>query len=247
MSRHLNILRKARIDADLFPHRAAPAHGGNRRPAPVAELVTPHGQWQQLVHELFLRREPEGPRAIGFASATAGEGTSYVVQHVAGELARLTEQPALLLEANLYRPSQAVRHGLEADPGLRRILANREFPVERCLRRTAFHHLWMLPAGSTSDGSPAAPEWARFPPVMQCLRERFSGIVVDMPPVNLSTDAMILSPLFDGVVLVVQADLCSREVIQNAVHRLGRANRNVLGTILNKRKFVIPEPIYRRL
>lgn len=245
MSRRLEILRKAKLDAELF---ARPVEREIELPFRASlDKSNGHDQWQQLVHELFLRREPAGCCAVGLASATAGEGTSYVASHLAAELARSTEQPSLLLEANVYRPSQAEEHGVEPNPGLRRILLDKGFPIDACLHQTAVEHLWVMPAGSAFNGAGGAPEWTQFPRAFEWLRGRFAGIVVDLPPVNLSTDALIAGPLLDGVVLIVAADLCSREVIQNAVTRLRRANPSVLGTILNKRKFVIPEPIYRRL
>jgi Mrp family chromosome partitioning ATPase len=240
VSVHLDILRKAQLEEELFSGSATVIQR-----APTGR-PTARDQWQQLVHELFLRREESGACAIGLASATAGEGTSYVAQHLAAELARTSDRDTLLLEANLYRPAQAVRHGVEPDPGLRRALAEREFPVESCWRETTVNHLWLLPAGSPAAGSPA-PDWTLLPCLLQGLRSRFRGIVVDLPPVNLSTDATIIGGSLDGLVLVVEADLCSREVIQHAVSRLRRANSNLLGSVLNKRKFVIPEAVYRRL
>lgn len=245
MSRHLEILRKARADGELFTRGALV-----RSPAPVKRLTRrapSRDHWQQLVHELFLREAGSGKRALGFASATPGEGTSYVTAHVAAELARTSERDTLLLELNLCRPSQAGRHGVEPDPGLRRLLVDREFPVEACLRPTVVEHLWLLPAGSASNGLGAGPDWTHFPRLLERLRARFGALVADLPPVNLSTDTLIVGGLLDGLVLVVEADLCSREVIGNAVERLRRANPNVLGSVLNKRKFVIPEAIYRRL
>ena len=250
MSRHLQILRKAQREGDLLePRRKTPGSAPDAPPRALPGASGDRDQWQQLAHELFLRREAAGRGSVGVVSATAGEGSSFVAAHLAAELARSSERPTLLLEANVYRPAQADRHGAEPNPGLRRLLPDREFPVEQCLRQTAIEHLWLLPAGSASNGSgPApAPDWTHFPQLFQALRGRFPGIVVDLPPVNLSTDTLIVSPLFDGLVMVVAADLCSREVIGNAVERLRRANSVLLGTVLNKRKFVIPEPIYRRL
>lgn len=241
MSRHVEILRRARLDGDLFTGAAAaqvavvPA-----RPASARD------QWQQLVHELFLRREESGSCAMGLAASTAGEGTSYVARHVAAELARTSEWNTVLVEANLYRPAQALRHGVEPDPGLRRLLSDRAFPIESCIRETGVARLWVLPAGSPSD-SASVPEWALLPRLLQWLRVRFRGIVVDLPPVNLSTETTIIGGWLDGLVLVAEADLCSREVLQNAVARLRRATPNLVGAVLNKRKFVIPERIYRRL
>jgi Mrp family chromosome partitioning ATPase len=265
MSRHLEILRRAKLDAQLFARAAAAenghANGHVTSQSAAAPAASPpvddapaswsnsqsRDQWQQLIHQLFLRRGLGAQRSVGLASATAGEGTSFVAFHLATELARSTAQPTLLLETNVHRPAQAQQHGVDPDPGLRHLLLDRSFPLESCLRQTAVEPLWLLPAGSAVNGSGGALDWTHFPRIFEALRERFCGIVADLPPVNLSTDAVIIGPVFDAVVLVVEADLCSREVIHNAVARLRRANPNVMGTILNKRKFFIPAPLYRRL
>ncbi|MBI3665382.1 MAG: CpsD/CapB family tyrosine-protein kinase [Acidobacteria bacterium] len=253
MSRHLAILRKAKLDAEMLGsvaplrHGEATGRGGTAAAPALADPAQSRDQLQQLVHQLFLRRGPVARYALGLVSATAGEGTSYVAFSLTAELARSTAHPALLLEANMYRPSQAERLGVEPHPGLRQILLDPKLPIEQCLRQTAIQHLWLLPAGPAGSSFGGAPDWTGFRKIFQALRERFAAIVADLPPINLSTDAQIVSALFDGVALVVQADLCSREVIQNSVARLRRANPNVMGTILNRRKFFIPAPIYRRL
>jgi capsular exopolysaccharide synthesis family protein len=243
VSVHLDLLRRAQLEGELFARAASgPAPGE----PPPARRHAARDQWQQLVHELFLRREEPDLGAIGLTSATAGEGASYVAQNLSAELARITGWSTLLLEANLDRPAQARRHGVEPDPGLRRALSDRDFTLQHCLRETPVDRLWLLPAGSPGAGS-LSPDWTLLPHLLQSLRSRFRAIVVDLPPVNFSTDTTIIGGRLDGLVLVVEADLCSREVIQNAVSRLRRANSNLLGSVLNKRKFVIPEAIYRRL
>ena len=244
MSVHLEILRRARMEGELYSTAViAPSAEPERRAA--ARRPPVRDQWQQLVHELFLRRESE-TAAIGLASATAGEGTSFVARHLAAELARMSERPTLLLELNVYRPVQASAHGVEPDPGLRRLLASREFPVEECLRETGVQHLWVLPAGSGGP-SGGTPDWMCLPRVLDALRRQFRALVVDLPPVNLSSDATIAARWLEGLVLVTEADACSREVIQSATARLRRANPNLLGAVLNKRRFVVPEAVYRRL
>ncbi|HZS50111.1 MAG TPA: CpsD/CapB family tyrosine-protein kinase [Bryobacterales bacterium] len=256
MSRYLEILRKAKLEGELF---STPREPGARRssapavstppssPSPWSRQGTQHrDQWQQLVYRLFLPPAARLPRSIAMASATSGEGTSYVAFHLAVQAARATGNPTLLLEANLYRPSQAGRFGLSGSPGLREILHDEQFPLEACLHQTAFDRLWLLPAGSAGNGLAGLPDWTNFRGVFFRLRQRFPAIVGDLPPVNTS-DALILGPFFDAAVLVVEADLASREVIQNAATRLRRANSSVAGAVLNKRKFFVPEPLYRRL
>jgi Mrp family chromosome partitioning ATPase len=251
MSRHLEILRRASLEGELFAATIDAGNGAAVTPAaaPAPRLAWGHGagrdQWQQLAYELFLKNGV--PRCVGLAAATAGEGASFAAAHLAAAVVKATERPTLLVETNLHRPAQAACHGVEPDPGLRHLLLDREFPLDACLRQTAMENLWLLPAGSAPEGFTAPPDWAHFAPVFEALRLRFGMMVVDLPPVNVSTDAALVGPLLDAVVLVVEADLCSREVIQNAAARLRRANPNLAGAILNKRKFFVPPAIYRRL
>ena len=249
MSRHLDVLRRAKAEAELFaepePSRRAASRAAAQPP------LNPDGrdrdQWQQLIHQLFRRRRPGARFCLGLASPTVGEGTSYVAAHLAAELARAIGQPTLLLEANLHAPAQAGRHGVEPQPGFSHLLADRQWPLDHCLQQTAFPQLWLLPAGSDGKGFGAAADWIHLRPVFQSLRERFQLLVVDLPPVNRYVDGLMIAPLLDGAILVVEADRSRREAIQHAAARLRQANPNLLGAILNRRKFFIPEPLYRRL
>ncbi len=251
MSRHVEILRQAKLDAGLFGFPAQTALDRKARPhvdgASAPRSPQDRDQWQQLVHALSVNRRLQSPYAIGLASATAGEGTTYAAFHLAAELARSSARPTLLLEANLHRPDLAERFGLEPGPGLAQLLRGEGYSLEDCIRETPMEQLALLAAGADENSAGNTIDWGGLRSLYATLRERFAAIVVDLPPVNLSPDFLIVGPLLDGLVLVVHADLCSREVIQNAVARLRRANLNLLGTILNKRKFFVPGPIYRRL
>jgi len=82
---------------------------------------------------------------------------------------------------------------------------------------------------------------------MKELRAEFDYVLVDAPPVNLYADAILLGQLADGVVLVVQANSTRRETARKVKETLQAAKVNLLGTVLDKRTFPIPEPFYRRL
>jgi Mrp family chromosome partitioning ATPase len=252
VSRHVEILRHAGLEGGLFGFpRAAqgkpPAAADRAAGGGVRDAARGGDQWKELALQVLRARGDRIPWAIGLASATAGEGTSYVAFHLSAELARSTTQLTLLLETNSERPSQAERFGVEPSPGLLQLMTDERVSLEDCWKRTAIEHLWVLPAGRAENGAGRIADWRRFHSVYPRMQGRFGNIVVDLPPVNLATDSVAVGPLVDAMILVVRADVCSREVIQNAVARLRRANPNLLGTVLNRRKFVIPEAIYRRL
>ena len=79
------------------------------------------------------------------------------------------------------------------------------------------------------------------------LRAEFDFVLVDGPPVNLYADTALLGKLADGVVLVVQANSTHREAARKAKESLASANVRLLGVVLNKRTFPIPEFLYRKI
>jgi Mrp family chromosome partitioning ATPase len=65
------------------------------------------------------------------------------------------------------------------------------------------------------------------------LRDRFAHVVVDAPPLFGVSDAMILAPRVEGVLLVLRHGRASRDAAQRAVQLLGSVRARVLGVVLN--------------
>jgi Mrp family chromosome partitioning ATPase len=65
------------------------------------------------------------------------------------------------------------------------------------------------------------------------LQKMFDVIIIDSPPILPASDALLISPHADGVILVVKEGLLNREVVQKAVEQLNLAQANILGVVLN--------------
>lgn len=74
-----------------------------------------------------------------------------------------------------------------------------------------------------------------------------SLIVLDSPALLDSPLAQAMAPTVDGVVLVVEAERTRAAVAQAARDALRAAGANILGVVLNKRRFHVPKAIYDRL
>jgi Mrp family chromosome partitioning ATPase len=87
----------------------------------------------------------------------------------------------------------------------------------------------------------------QFHEQVAALKERYSLILLDAPSIAESSDALLAAPETDGIVMVVEAGSTRWQVAENAREKLAMQGGNVLGVILNKRRFYIPSFIYRRL
>jgi Mrp family chromosome partitioning ATPase len=57
-------------------------------------------------------------------------------------------------------------------------------------------------------------------------------VIIDSPPVLAVTDAVVLSPLVDGVLIVVASGKTSVTAARNMIEQLERSNAKILGVVL---------------
>lgn len=95
-----------------------------------------------------------------------------------------------------------------------------------------------LPAFTSSPG---------FRDMFANLQGAFDLVVLDTPPVQESSDALLLMPQIDGVVLVVEAEKTRWQVARNVCDKLKKQGGTLLGVVLNKRRHYIPQAVYRLL
>jgi len=79
------------------------------------------------------------------------------------------------------------------------------------------------------------------------LRQQFDLILFDSPPVTRSAVGLALVHKMDGVLLVVEAEKTRWSVARHVKNRIIQAQGNLLGVILNKRRYYIPAFIYKWL
>jgi Mrp family chromosome partitioning ATPase len=71
--------------------------------------------------------------------------------------------------------------------------------------------------------------------------------LIDSPPLNTYADGIALGQLADGLVLVLEANSTRREVALRVAEHLRAAQVRMLGAVLNKCSFPIPETLYNLL
>ncbi|TMQ73722.1 MAG: hypothetical protein E6K81_03220 [Candidatus Eisenbacteria bacterium] len=106
--------------------------------------------------------------------------------------------------------------------------------VASCLSDTATRNLKVLPQGSRPCDFMHAPFLSSFPLLMARLARSHDIVLVDAPPVSLTTPTVALAARVDGVVMVVKAVRSRRPAVRRAVEELRRGGANVLGAVLNQ-------------
>ncbi len=128
---------------------------------------------------------------------------------------------------------------------------------------TNIDNLWMLPVKKKkkwTDETQALPKRSFLMRVakegeeidtgldsVDALRVSFDNILIDCRALGTSAEVAVLASNVDGIVIVVEAGQSRRDEILNAQRIIENAGGNFLGFVLNKRRYPVPEWLYRRL
>jgi capsular exopolysaccharide synthesis family protein len=172
------------------------------------------------------------PKSIVISSSIPGEGKSTIAINLAVSLADSGSR-VILVDADLRRPSVAEYLGIEGAVGLTTVLIGRA-EVEDVVQPLGKTNLDLLPAGQI----PPNPSELLGSMAMADLLEQLSGsydmVLLDSPPLLPVTDAVVLSNLAGGALVVVGADRIHRPQLQQSLESLETAGAHLFGIVMNK-------------
>jgi len=178
--------------------------------------------------------ELNGPRLIGITSATPAAGKSFISTNLAMSLAKVSEGSVILVDLDLRRGSVAVELGLDASRGGVSDFLEGEAALQDIGVRVSGLPLAILPTQVVTHESAELLVGDRFLALIGALRRQPANtiVLVDLPPVFASDDAMLSIGQLDGFVLVVDSTETSKAHVVEAMSMLAPAK--CLGTVLNR-------------
>lgn len=228
--------------ASLEAARRSPITAGPKGP-PLVDRVAEG--YQRVLHAIQSRQAATAMKGsvILFVSSAHGEGTSTVARELAILLVRDSNTHAVLVDANLRTPSQHTAFGLERAGGLSEMVL-RGLAPEEVVRNGGSAPVPLVTCGRPASHPAEILSAAGLRIALQALRARYDWVIVDGPPATVYSDAGMLAPLVDGVVLIVEAEKTRWEVAEQAKRTLDESGAQVLGAVLSRRQFHIPERLY---
>lgn len=202
-------------------------------------------EFQQLRENLMLRRAAQELKTIAVCKANAGEGSSRVACHLAIAFTSDPRARIVLVDSDLRHPGLHALLQVSQENGLYETLIEGAATTKDRIKKTGLPNLSIITSGTPPDAHPAPPLLSVD--ILQILKEQFSVVVVDTSPVLADAAAVGVAAQCDGAILVLQAEQTRWEVAREAQARLQRAGANLLGVVLNRRKYPIPESLYKRL
>lgn len=182
--------------------------------------------------------------------AVAGKRNGYS-ESIQTKFAKIDETkkpdfPVLLIDAQMKNPMLHEIFQIKVGEGLFDLL-NDMSSFENVLKEVDIPELKLLTIGTNEDYQFVHRHFENFKFLLEGIKSQFEFVFVDIPPVLRYAEGIALSKLCDGVVMVVQAGETRWEVAQQARRSLAKADVNVIGSILNRREYYIPNWLYHML
>ncbi|MFP4013585.1 MAG: polysaccharide biosynthesis tyrosine autokinase [Chitinispirillaceae bacterium] len=200
--------------------------------------------YRSLRTKILLSLFDEKKKRILVTSLNMGEGKSFTTSNLAITMAQ-QDLRTVLIDGDLRRGIQHRAFGLDKKPGLSNLLMNRDgvdpAMLEEALRRTHIPNLHLLPSGVSVPNSAELINTQRFRDMLKALSERFDVIIMDTPPLAVTTDAVGIQDSFHRYVVVVRAGSTNISHLNKKINEYPGLRKKVLGLVFNGAPYKRPE------
>ena len=226
--------RAAAPVAAVAPRRWSWSKRNGKAPAASDLLVTADDRTHVSEQFRLLRTRVElaGPGLYMLTSALDQEGKTLCAANLAVALSMGMESRVLVIDADLRHPSIGSDFGAGGRQGLVDCLTGTA-QWRDCITSTSYRGLSILPAGHRSSLAPELLGSHRMAETIGELRQEFPDhfLIVDAPPLLLTSDPLVLARHMDHILLVVRADVTPRAAVIKAVETLGP--ERIFGVVFN--------------
>ena len=222
------------------PHRPMDQEGKN---GPEIGLDERMASLYQRIVALF----PDGDgKTILFIGTRRGEGASELARKFGQVCATRLGKSVLLLDANQAEPTHLSHYGIAPEHGWEECVRNGT-PLKRAVHRIGAERFYAGQVSVQEVSHPRVSDLPRIGAFFTGLKRGFDLTLVDAPAATISSDGLALARRLDGVVLVIEAERTRRQVAEKVRDTIEEHGGNLLGAILNKRRYPIPAFIYNRI
>lgn len=226
---------------------AIPAVDG-KKPPELARLFLddPHSHFAEAVRTartgILLSSLDVQHKVLLVTSTLPAEGKTTLSINLA--LAHAQTKRTLLIDADMRRGQ--VSRAMALAPGQRGLsnLVSGTAALRECLTAVPDSNLLVMPVGDLPPNPLELLHSQKFKDTLALLAQQFEMVIIDSPPVELVSEALVLAPLATSTVFVIKANSTPAPMVRKSLARLERAGANVLGVLVNQLDFARARAYY---
>jgi len=186
-------------------------------------------------------------RSVYFTSCFRGEGKTTAVKNCGYALSQHAHNRVLLVDAyNGNSPGLSKTTGLEGEKGFTDVVFN-GMPIEKTIQKTRHNRLDIIPYGTIRNEKFTLGLKDKIKNSLICLNDRYDYVIIDGDSIHGSSEVELISSCFNSIIIVLECERTKWEVLQMAKTKIGVSGGNLLGVVLNKRKYYIPNFLYGKI
>lgn len=178
-------------------------------------------------------------------SPSPADGKSSVADNLATVLAQ-NDKNVVVVDGDMRRPTIHKIFKLSNRLGLSDYFLRAPEKMSGVVKKTPVNNLSIITSGSLPPNPSELLSSTKMRDVVTLLAKHFDMVILDSPPLLAVTDALVLTKIVDGVILVVDPKKTKRAGIRQAIEQLQRVDARLLGVVLNNIKIKRSSYYYNR-
>lgn len=170
-------------------------------------------------------------KIILFTSSISGEGKSFCAISTGTVLAR-AKKKVVIVDLDLHKPKQATAFNMTNDIGTTSYIVGKA-SLDQIIKDTPIENMKVILSGPKSPNASELILDQNMENLLIALRERFDYIILDMPPVGLISDALVMMKFSDLNIYVLKAGYSKKDFVDIAHQIMEKNNVKSLSFILN--------------
>jgi non-specific protein-tyrosine kinase len=184
-------------------------------------------------------------KTILVTSPSPEDGKTSVVANLANVVSQ-NNRKVLVIDGDLRKPRIHKIFQLPNRIGLTDYFLHAQERLNGVIKKTEIKSLFVITSGNLPPNPSELLGSERMQEVVETLSSHFDPIFIDTPPLLAVTDALVLAPRVDGVILVIDPAKTKRAALQHSIEQLKQVNANLLGVVLNNVKISRSHYYYNR-
>jgi capsular exopolysaccharide synthesis family protein len=187
--------------------------------------------YKELRTNLRYTLSKDGCKKILINSPISQDGKSTICTNLGVTIAQ-TGARVLIMDCDLRKGRLHNFFKIKSNPGISELLIGlaKEKDV---IQHTIYDNLQVITMGKIPPNPTELLSGSLMEELLKSLEKNYDFIIIDSPPVNIVSDALSLTKLVDGVVLVVRENFTSHPNIAGAITKLEYVDAKILGFVLN--------------
>ncbi len=178
--------------------------------------------------------ESEGNcKVIGLSSPLENEGKSTTVVNLAYSIAQ-AGKGVLVIDCDMRKPTINKYLNIKSTPGLSNVITGMANISDVVVNSELHKNLYVIPVGNLPPNPSELLGSKTMENVISALSKKFDYILIDLPPINSVSDALVASKFLHGIIIVVRQDYCVHGALLETVHQLEFLQIKIFGFVMTR-------------